>query len=241
MSARAHEIIPHWLSDSRPSGWATGSLLARWARLLLGLAVFAGGIAFMVKADLGVSSWDVLHDAFRLHTPLTFGGAVIAVSVAVVVISFVLGVKPGPGTIANVLLVGAFTDAILATGFLDPLGAASLAVRVGGLVAGILAIALGTALYIGASLGAGPRDSLMLAAARRLGVTAGTARAFIEGSVLLVGALLGGSVGIGTAVFVIVIGPAINVSFRAFGMETKSTRRVRRTLNSSDSLSSTKG
>lgn len=233
MSARAHEIIPHSLSDSRPAGWATGSLLARWGRLLLGLGVFAGGIALMVKADLGVSSWDVLHDALRLHTPLTFGGAVIAVSVFVVVVSFVLGVKPGPGTIANVLLVGAFTDAILATGLLDSLVAAPLVVRIGALVAGILAIALGTALYIGASLGAGPRDSLMLASARRFGVTAGTARAFIEGTVVIVGAVLGGAVGIGTAVFVIVIGPAINLSFRAFGMETKS-RRVRKTPVSPD-------
>lgn len=221
MSAGAGLMRAHSLPHGELSGWATGSLLARWTRLFLGLWVFAVGIALMVRADLGVSSWDVLHDALRLHTALSFGGAVIIVSVAVVIASFFLGVKPGAGTIANVLFVGAFTDAILVTGVLDGLPSDGLVIRIAALVAGVLAIALGTALYIGASLGAGPRDSLMLASATRFRVTAGTARAFLEGSVLLLGALLGGAVGIGTAVFVVAIGPAINLSFRAFGMETK--------------------
>lgn len=199
----------------------------RWLRLLAGLWVFAAGIALMVRAQLGVSSWDVLHDAVRLHTPLTFGAAVVVISILVVVISFFMGVRPGVGTVANVLLVGAFADLLLLSGLLADVGTAALPVRLGGLLAGIGAIALGTALYISARLGAGPRDSLMLAAAKRLGVSTGTARALIEGSVLILGALMGGAVGMGTALFAIMIGPAINASFRLFGMEPprKESRR----------------
>lgn len=173
----------------------------------------------MVRAQLGVSSWDVLHDALRLNTPLTFGAAVIVVSVAVVFGSFVMGVKPGAGTVANVILVGTFTDAILFMGLLDGIPSANLPTRLAALLIGVMTIAVATALYISAGLGAGPRDSLMLAAARRLLVSTGTSRALIEGSVLIVGALLGGKLGVGTAVFAVAIGPAINISFRLFGME----------------------
>ncbi|MBA2316673.1 MAG: pyridoxamine 5'-phosphate oxidase family protein [Euzebyales bacterium] len=202
-------------------------MAARWARLLAGLWLFAAGIAVMVRAELGVSSWDVLHDAVRLHTPLTFGAAVIVVSVLVLVGSGALGVRPGPGTLANVVLVGAFTDAILRNGVLGGLPSANLPVRFAALLAGVAAIAFGTALYISARLGAGPRDSLMLAAAKRLRVSIGTARGLIEGGVLVAGALLGGTVGVGTAVFAVLIGPAIGIAFGVFRMEPPQ-RPVRR-------------
>ena len=203
--------------------WRIRSTAWRWTRLFTGLWVFAVGIALMVRAELGVSSWDVLHDAVRRITPLTFGQAVIALSVTVVVGSLALGVKPGPGTIANVFLVGAFTDAILASTILAPLGSSLLIARLAGLMAGVGAIALGSALYIGAELGAGPRDSLMLGLASRLGTSPGAARAGIEGSVLVVGALMGGAIGLGTAIFAVLIGPAINIAFRMFGMQTHSS------------------
>ena len=192
---------------------------ARWLRLVAGLALFAAGLALMVRADLGLSSWDVLHDALRLITPLTFGGAVIGVSVVVVVASLALGIKPGPGTVANVVLVGAFTDALLGTSFGGHLESSDLAVRLGVLVGGIAAIAFGTALYIGANLGAGPRDSLMLAVAKLARISPGAARAAIEVSVLVVGVALGGAAGVGTVVFAALIGPAINLAYRSLGME----------------------
>lgn len=190
-------------------------LVRRWLRLAAGLAVFAAGLALMVRADLGLSSWDVLHDALRLISPLTFGQAVIGVSVVVVLASLALGIKPGPGTVANVLVIGGFTDALLGTAIGAGLGSSDLAIRLAALVAGVAAIAFGTALYIGANLGAGPRDSLMLAVAKRAGISPGTARAGIELSVLVVGVALGGRAGIGTLVFAVLIGPAIDVSFRS--------------------------
>lgn len=207
---------------ARPLAWV------RWLRLLFGLWVFAAGLALMIRADLGLSSWDVLHDALRVLSPLTFGQAVIAVSLVVVLASLALGIRPGPGTVANVVLIGAFTDAWLGTAFGTHLGSSHLVVRFGVLVGGIAGIALGTALYIGAGLGAGPRDSLMLGVATRVRISPGAARAGIELSLLVVGIALGGTAGIGTLVFALLIGPAISLSFKSLGMDGES--HVRRDL-----------
>lgn len=195
------------------------SLVRRWLRLIAGLWLFAVGIALTVRAGLGLSSWDVLHDAFSARTPLSFGGAVIAVSFAVLLASLVIGVRPGPGTVVNVLLVGAFTDALLATEVLGALRSATSIARVAALVTGVGVIAVATALYISAGLGAGPRDSLMVGLAKQLRLSPGASRALIEGVVVVGGAAMGGSVGVGTAVFAIAIGPAIDISFRLFGMQ----------------------
>ena len=216
------------LAPAQPASFrALPTAWARSLRLLLGLWVFAAGLALMVRADLGLSSWDVLHDALRLISPLTFGQAVIAVSVVVVLASFALAIKPGPATVLNVLLVGAFTDALLATALIGELSSHNLAIRLAALVGGIAAIAFGTALYIGANLGAGPRDSLMLAVAKRVRISPGAARAGIELSVLIVGFALGGRAGIGTLFFALLIGPAINLSFRSLGMNAGPNVRSR--------------
>lgn len=215
MSVGSHAIAPAARSGSERRFPAVGpSLAARWLRLLAGLWVFAAGLALMVRAELGLSSWDVLHDALDRLTPLTFGQGVIAVSVVVVLGSYALGVKPGPATLANMVLVGAFTDLILTTGFLSGLGSWTMPARAGALIAGVVVIALGTALYIGADLGAGPRDALMLAGAHKMHSSPGAARVVIEASVLAAGVLLGGRVGVGTLAFTVLIGPAINYSFR---------------------------
>jgi uncharacterized membrane protein YczE len=196
-----------------------GCAALRWLQLLVGLAAFASGLTLMLHADLGLSSWDVLHDAVAGVTPLTFGQAVVGISIAVVLGSLALRVVPGPGTIANVVLIGLMTDWLIRTRILEIVPHVLL-VRALESTVGIAAIAFGTALYIGAGLGAGPRDSLMLGVARKLRVSAGTARAAIEVSVLLGGAALGGTVGVGTVIFAIVIGPAIDVSFRFLRVPT---------------------
>lgn len=195
------------------------SLPGRHARLLAGLALFALGLALMLRADLGLSAWDVLHDALRRMTPLSFGHVVIVVSVVVLAGGIVLGVRPGFGTIANAILVGVFTDLMLRSSVLDAIGDGALVPRFLALFAGIWGIALGSAAYIGADLGAGPRDALMLGVAKRLRRSTGAARAAIEASVFVVGIALGGSAGVGTVAFVVLIGPTINASFRLFGMD----------------------
>ncbi len=196
------------------------ALYPRWLRLVGGLAVFAAGLALMVRAGLGLSSWDVFHDAIRVISPLSFGQTIVAVSLVVLVAAWALGVAPGPGTVANSVLVGVFTDAILWSPILRSLGSGPLPFRLLAVGAGVVGVALGSALYIGADLGAGPRDGLMLGLAKRSRSSVGSARTMIEVSVVVAGVALGGSIGVGTAVFIVLIGPAIDVSFRLFGMES---------------------
>lgn len=200
------------------------SLPSRALRLVVGLWMFALGTVLTLWASLGVPPWDVLHDGIRRNTPLSFGVAVIAIGVLLVVVSALFGVRPGPGTIANMLLIGTFVDLMLLTDLGTGLDDAPMAIRLAVTLAGVAVVGLGSALYIGANLGAGPRDSLMVLAATKLGVRVGVARAVIEGTALLVGWLLGGAVGVGTLLFVVCIGPSVDVFFRLFRMEADGRR-----------------
>lgn len=200
------------------------SLPSRALRLVVGLWMFALGTVLTLWASLGVPPWDVLHDGIRRNTPLSFGVAVIAIGVLLVVLSALFGVRPGPGTIANMLLIGTFVDLMLLTDLGTGLDDAPMAIRLAVTLAGVAVVGLGSALYIGANLGAGPRDSLMVLAATKLGVRVGVARAVIEGTALLVGWLLGGAVGVGTLLFVVCIGPSVDVFFRLFRMEADGRR-----------------
>lgn len=174
-----------------------------------------------LRANIGLSPWDVLSDGIRRRTPLTFGMAVVAIGAVLVVATWLGGVRPGLGTIANMLLIGVFADLMLATDIGVPLMDGPLAWRVALDVGGIATIGIGSALYIGAELGTGPRDSLMVMLSRRAKLRIGVARAVIEGSALLAGIALGGRAGAGTALFAIGIGPAVDLAFRLFGMEVR--------------------
>ncbi|MDP9067005.1 MAG: hypothetical protein M3N53_01485 [Actinomycetota bacterium] len=194
-------------------------------RLLLGLWLFALGTVMFLRASLGLSPWDVLADGVRRNSPVTFGQAVILIGLVLVLGSLVAGIKPGPGTIANMILIGAFADLMLATGIGAGLDDMSVWIRFIVMLGGIVVTGIGSALYIGAGLGAGPRDSLMIAVATRAGIRVGIARAIIEGTALLLGFLLGGSIGVGTAVFALGIGLSVDVAFQLFGMDA-SGRKV---------------
>jgi uncharacterized protein len=190
-----------------------------WVRLLTGLWLFALGVVLGLRSGLGVSPWDVLHDGIRHATPLSFGAATVLVGVVLVVVALALGVRPGPGTLVNMVAIGAFADVLLASGFVQDLDAWSLPVRLAAVLAGVGLIALGSALYIGAGLGSGPRDSLMLALAARTGLPVGLIRGLLEGSVLGVGWLLGGVVGVGTVLFALGVGPAVQLAFRVLQVD----------------------
>ena len=178
-----------------------------------------------LRAALGLSPWDVLADGVRTNSPLTFGQAVIAIGLVLVLGSLLAGIKPGPGTIANMLLIGAFADLMLSTGIGAQLGEKELWLRVAVMLGGIAMTGFGSALYIGAGLGAGPRDSLMIAVATRAKIRVGAARALLEGGALLLGFVLGGSVGLGTVMFAIGIGPAVDVAFGLFKMDSSGRRK----------------
>jgi uncharacterized protein len=185
-----------------------------WVRLFAGLWLFAAGVVLGLRAGLGVAPWDVLHDGIRRVSPLSFGTATILVGVVLVAVALAAGIRPGPGTLANMLAIGVFADAMLATGIAGDLDARPLPLRLLAVAGGVGLVALGTALYIGAGLGSGPRDSLMLALSARTRVRVGVVRALIEASVLVVGWLLGGAAGVGTVLYAFGIGPAVELAFR---------------------------
>jgi uncharacterized membrane protein YczE len=213
---------------------APGSMLRRarsplaWVRLVAGLWLFAAGVVLGLRSGLGVGPWDVLHDGIRQVTPLSFGVATIAVGLVVLVAGVLAGIKAGPGTVVNMVVVGVFSDAMLASGVGAGLANAGLPLRLAAVTLGVGLVAVGSALYIGAGLGSGPRDSLMLALSARTGVRVGAVRALIEGTVLLGGVLLGGSAGVGTILYAFGIGPAVEVAFKLLRVEVPARRRAGR-------------
>ncbi|MFL5798464.1 MAG: YczE/YyaS/YitT family protein [Actinomycetota bacterium] len=186
----------------------------RWARvlqLMVGLVVYGVSQAMLVRSGLGLDPWDVFHQGLAERTGLTIGTWVIVVGVVVLLLWIPLRQRPGIGTVCNALLLGLFLDAALA--LIPP--AHGLALRWLLLVGGIVLCGVATGLYIGAAMGPGPRDGLMVGLANR-GHSVRVVRTAIELTVLAVGFLLGGTVGIGTALFAVAIGPIAHVTIPAF-------------------------
>ena len=186
----------------------------RLAKLLLGLLLFAVGVTLTVQAELGLAPWDVLHSAVSELASIGFGTASVLVSAGVLLLAMLLGTRPGIGTVLNTLLIGAVIEILLRAGFLGAADRWPWIARLVLLVGGLAVIGVGSALYIGAHLGSGPRDSLMLAVHRRLHAPIFLARTITEGTAFLLGWLLGGAVGIGTVVSVLLIGPMVQLGFR---------------------------
>lgn len=181
-------------------------LRRRLPRLLVGLVLFGIGIASMVRADLGLSPWDVLHQGVARRTALTIGAVSIITSFAVLGLWVPLRERAGIGTLLNAVVIGLVVDLTLL--LVPPI--AALAPRLALLAAGPVLVGLGSGLYLGVGLGSGPRDGLMTGLARR-GWHVGRVRAGIEITVLLAGWALGGTVGLGTVVFTLSIGPLVHV------------------------------
>ena len=194
-----------------------GGVALRAAWLVAGLLLFAVSIVCLYEARLGLSPWDALNQGISKHSPLSFGTANIAVGCGVLMLAVVLGSRIGAGTVANAVLVGTFVDLLLRSHDVNELGQASVATRIALLAIGVPLMGVATALYVGAGFGAGPRDSLMLALVRLTGRRVGLVRGVLEASATLAGFLLGGTVGIGTLVFVVAIGPAVEASFALLG------------------------
>jgi uncharacterized membrane protein YczE len=184
----------------------------RLTQLFVGLALYGVSLALVLRAGLGLAPWDVLHQGLAERTGFTVGQMVIAVSFVVLLAWIPLRQRPGFGTFANAILVGVFVDLTL-----DVIGPADgWPLRVSLLLLGVLLNGLATALYIGASLGPGPRDGLMTGLVRRTGRSVRLVRTVIEVSVLVLGFLLGGTVGIGTVLYAVAIGPLAHAMLPVF-------------------------
>jgi uncharacterized membrane protein YczE len=167
-------------------------------------------MAMMVRAELGLDPWDVFHQGLARRTPMTIGIASAVVGVAVLLAWIPLRNRPGIGTVANVIVIAVTVDASLA---LLPTPA-SLPVRIAMMVSAVALNAVSTVLYIGAGLGPGPRDGLMTGLVVRTGLSVRLVRTSIEATVLAVGWLLGGTVGVGTVLYAFGIGPLVQFFIR---------------------------
>lgn len=175
----------------------------RFGQLLAGLLLYGTSMAMQVRATLGLNPWDVLHEGITLRTPLTFG-MVTALTGLVVLLAWIpLRQRIGIGTVANVAVIAVSVDLALAA-LPAPEG---LAARAALMVGGVVLNALATAAYVGARLGTGPRDGLMTGLHQRTGVSIRAVRTGIEVTVLSTGWLLGGTVGVGTVLYALAIGP----------------------------------
>jgi uncharacterized membrane protein YczE len=188
--------------------------IERIARCAAGLFCFGAGIACFVHSNLGVPPWDVLHQGISEKADIKMGTVIIIVGVVLLLAWIPLRMKPGIGTIMNAVQIG------LVENFMEDLLPNSdlIVARVAYLIAGMLFIAFGSGLYIGAELGSGPRDGLMLGLNKRFGISIRLARTTIEIVVLVVGLFLGGSIGLGTFVFAFGIGPLVQKALHALRM-----------------------
>lgn len=187
-------------------------MLRRVTQLLVGLVLFGAGCALTIEAGLGVDPWTVLAEGLSLRTGIGVGWVVNALGALVLLAWIPLRQHPGIGTVANIALVG---TSIQATVWLVP-PIDGLLPRVSMLGAGVVLVAIASGLYIGAHFGPGPRDGLMTGLHARFGVPIWLARLSVEGTVLVLGWMLGGTVGVGTVVFAVCIGPLVHIALPVF-------------------------
>lgn len=190
-----------------------GGVVVRLASLFFGLAVIAAGIDAQIESRLGLAPWDVFHQGLSRHSPLTIGQASIAVGLGMMVVAWLLGQPPGLGTVANAIVIGSLMDVFRRFAWVEALSGSPVAVRAPLLVCGVVLFAIGSAFYIGAAFGAGPRDSTMLVLSRRTGRRIAVVRGGLELTALAAGWVLGGTAGLGTAAAALLVGPAVEGAF----------------------------
>ena len=186
----------------------SATLARRIAQLVIGLFLYGIGLALMIRAAIGVAPWDVLGQGIALRSGLPFGLVTNIVGAIVLLLWIPIRQKPGIGTVANVLMIGTSAQFGLTIIPEQTEWWARVAIYAGGLAL----VAVATGLYIGARFGPGPRDGLMTGIHARFGVRLWIVRTVIEVTVLVIGWLLGGNVGIGTLAFALLIGPMVAVT-----------------------------
>lgn len=192
----------------------------RLLQLLVGLVLFGAGCAVMVQAGIGLDPWTVFAQGLSRQTGVGIGWVTNLVGFLVLLLWIPLRQRPGIGTIANILLVG--TSMQLTLWVLPSVQGFLLQVLV--FLAGTALVAVASGLYIGARFGPGPRDGLMTGMHERFGWPIWTARLTVEATVLLLGWLLGGTVGLGTVLFAVLIGPLVHVTLPWFDTRTRASR-----------------
>ena len=218
----AKEVPQTWWSSDNPM--ETRPSPSTTVILCIGLWIFGTGDAVLVAAGIGNTPWTVLAEGISLQIGRSIGQTTLLVSIAVLFLWIPLREKPGIGTILNAILIAAAIEYMLPM-LPTP---ESYALAFAQAIVGVMLVGVGSGLYLTANLGPGPRDGWMTGIQRRTGVPIGRVRAAIEVSVVVVGWLLGGTVGLGTVVFALMIGPVVAVCLNLVGRvgSTSETRGV---------------
>ena len=188
-------------------------------KLLGSFFICSLGIIFMINADLGLAPWDVLHQGVAQRFNLTMGNVSIIVGFIVVVLDTVLGEKVGWATILNMIFIGVFMDVITFTNIVP--NANGLISGIIMLIIGMILMAIGSTFYLGCAMGSGPRDGLMVALQKKTNKPVKIIRGCIEISALIVGYILGGSVGIGTIITAFGLGHILQIVFKIFNFRSE--------------------
>lgn len=197
--------------------------IPRYLVMLPAFAIMSLGLVLALKARLGTPPWDVFHLGLALQVEATFGQAILIVGISLILISFLMGVKPHISTFLNMISMGLYIDLFITYNLIPQ--TESMVVRALQLLAGTFAFAFGTALYIALNRGAGPRDSFMVAIIRKTGLRVGLVRTIIEVTVTFLGFLMGGPVGAGTLFFALTVGYFLELSLKIIRKQSKLFRK----------------
>lgn len=203
------------MSMIKEAGPGRALMARRLFQLYTGLALYGVSMGLMVRADLGLEPWSVLNQGISRHTGLTIGTVTIVSGALILLLWIPLRQRPGLGTVSNVVILGLVMDATMAV-TPEP---ASLGARIPLLAFAVVLNGAATGLYISARFGPGPRDGLMTGLHQRTGRPVRLVRTCIEVTVLAVGYLLGGSLGVGTVVYALAIGPLAQFFLRSFAIK----------------------
>ena len=196
------------------TSFATRAATIQWLRLIVGLFGCSLAVALMIRSQLGLGPWDAFHVGLHHITGMTVGTVSIVVGLVIICGTWFIGVRPGAGTLVNMVLIGVFIDLLL------PVIPEATHWRWGLLyfVVAIVVFGVATGLYLGARLGSGPRDGLMIGLSERSGWPVRRVRTLVELAVLAAGWLMGGRVGIGTVMFALSVGPAMQWGMQLGGV-----------------------
>lgn len=194
-------------------------LIIKIIKSIIGYIIISFGNVLMIYADLGLNSWGILHQGISMQTPLTFGQALQALGITIIVICFLFGLYPGLGTILNMYFVGLFTDTFKNSSiFVIP---DSIFLKFIMLLVAILAIDIGMFIYLREAIGAGPKDGLMLLLTKKTRFNIGLVRTCMELTAIFIGFMLGGKFGIGTIIAAVSLGPGLKFLFKTFKYDPK--------------------
>jgi len=196
----------------------------RLIRMVAGLFFFAVGIVMTINANIGLAPWDVFHQGLSNVLGITMGQASIIVGAAVVALDYFLGEKIGIGTLGNMVLIGLFIDFLMLNNLIPQMQMFWAGVIQ--MVIGLFVIGVASVLYIGAGMGCGPRDGLMVALLKKTGKSVSLVRSVLEGGALVLGWLLGGTAGIGTVITAFLTGPMVQLAFKVLRFDVKAVRHT---------------